>query len=116
MFINKFFTEHGVCSRREADRLVESGVITNDAKTLLPGKVAVSFVMGTKKLYDFVDNNPIFEFHPSAYTNDPLLIARNENMVAINSALQIDLTGQVCSDSIGTLFYSGIGGQVKMKS
>jgi acyl-CoA hydrolase len=59
-----------------------------------------------------VDNNPIFEFHPNAYTNDPLLIARNDNMVAINSALQVDLTGQVCSDSIGTQFYSGIGGQV----
>ena len=53
------------------------------------------------KLFDFVDNNPLFEFHPSSYTNDPFLIARNDNMVAINSALQIDLTGQVCSDSIG---------------
>ena len=59
-----------------------------------------------------MDNNPIFEFHPTAYTNDPGLIARNDNMVAINSALQVDLTGQVCSDSIGTQFYSGIGGQV----
>jgi 4-hydroxybutyrate CoA-transferase len=59
-----------------------------------------------------VDNNPIFEFHPTAYTNDPGLIARNDNMVAINSAVQIDLTGQVCSDSIGNQFYSGIGGQV----
>ena len=63
-------------------------------------------------LFEFVDNNPIFEFHPTAYTNDPGLIARNDNMVAINSALQIDLTGQVCSDSIGNQFYSGIGGQV----
>jgi acyl-CoA hydrolase len=63
-------------------------------------------------MFDFVDNNPIFEFHPAAYTNDPALIARNDNMVAINSALQIDLTGQVCSDSIGNQFYSGIGGQV----
>jgi len=59
-----------------------------------------------------VDNNPIFEFHPTAYTNDPALIARNDHMVAINSALQVDLTGQVCSDSIGNMFYSGIGGQV----
>jgi acyl-CoA hydrolase len=63
-------------------------------------------------LFDFLDNNPIFEFHPTAYTNDPELIARNDDMVAINSALQIDLTGQVCSDSIGSQFYSGIGGQV----
>ena len=68
--------------------------------------------MGSKQLFDYVDNNPIFEFHPTAYTNDPALIARNDNMIAINSALQVDLTGQVCSDSIGTYFYSGIGGQV----
>ena len=67
---------------------------------------------GVIPLIDAVDNNPIFEFHPTAYTNDPALIARNDNMVAINSALQVDLTGQVCSDSIGTYFYSGIGGQV----
>ena len=64
------------------------------------------------RLFDFVDNNPVFEFHPSAYTNDPFRIAQNDNMVAVNSALQIDLTGQVCSDSIGQYFYSGIGGQV----
>jgi 4-hydroxybutyrate CoA-transferase len=69
-------------------------------------------VLGTKRLFDFVSENPIFEFHPTAYTNDPLLIARNHRMVAINSALQVDLTGQVCSDSIGAQFYSGIGGQV----
>ena len=67
---------------------------------------------GPKRLFEFLDNNPIFEFHPTAYTNDPGLIGRNDNMVAINSALQIDLTGQVCSDSIGSFFYSGIGGQV----
>jgi 4-hydroxybutyrate CoA-transferase len=69
-------------------------------------------VLGTKRLFDFVSENPIFEFHPTAYTNDALLIARNHRMVAINSALQVDLTGQVCSDSIGAQFYSGIGGQV----
>jgi acyl-CoA hydrolase len=69
-------------------------------------------VVGTRKIFEFVDNNPIFEFHPTAYTNDPAMIARNDNMVAINSAIQVDLTGQVCSDSIGTQFYSGIGGQV----
>jgi acyl-CoA hydrolase len=69
-------------------------------------------VIGTKRIFQFVDNNPLFEFHPTSYSNDPFLIARNDNMVAINSALQVDLTGQVCSDSIGTRFFSGIGGQV----
>jgi 4-hydroxybutyrate CoA-transferase len=92
--------------------LVEAGVITGARKNFKPRKIILAFVLGTKTLFDFVDNNPIFEFHPNAYTNDPLLVARNDNMVAINSALQIDLTGQVCSDSIGTHFYSGIGGQV----
>ncbi len=92
--------------------LIEAGVITGARKSFKPRKIILAFVLGTKKLFDFVDNNPIFEFHPSAYANDPLLIARNDNMVAINSALQVDLTGQVCSDSVGTYFYSGIGGQV----
>lgn len=92
--------------------LIEAGVITGARKNFKPRKIILGFVLGTKKLFDFVDNNPIFEFHPTAYVNDPLLIARNDNMVAINAALQIDLTGQVCSDSIGTHFYSGIGGQV----
>jgi len=92
--------------------LIEAGVITGARKNYKPRKVILGFVLGTKTLFDFVDNNPIFEFHPTAYTNDPILIARNDNMVAINSALQVDLTGQVCSDSIGTYFYSGIGGQV----
>lgn len=92
--------------------LIEAGVITGARKNYKPRKVILGFVLGTKTLFDFVDSNPIFEFHPSSYTNDPRLIARNDNMVAINSALQIDLTGQVCSDSIGNYFYSGIGGQV----
>ena len=92
--------------------LIEAGVITGNRKNFKPRKIILGFVLGSKQLFDFVDNNPIFEFHPNAYTNDPGLIARNDNMVAINSALQIDLTGQVCSDSIGTYFYSGIGGQV----
>ena len=92
--------------------LIEAGVITGARKNFKPRKIILGFVLGTKKLFNFVDNNPIFEFHPTCYTNDPLLIARNDNMVAINSALQVDLTGQVCSDSIGTYFYSGIGGQV----
>jgi 4-hydroxybutyrate CoA-transferase len=92
--------------------LIDAGVITGARKNFKPRKIILGFALGTKKLFDFVDDNPIFEFHPTAYTNDPALIARNDNMVAINSALQIDLTGQVCSDSIGTYFYSGIGGQV----
>ncbi len=92
--------------------LIERGVITNRRKTLHVGKTIASFCMGTRRLYDLVDDNPTFEFHPSDYVNDPMLIARNDHMVAINSALQTDLTGQVCSDSIGHQFYSGIGGQV----
>ena len=92
--------------------LIENGVITGARKNFKPRKIIVGFALGTKSFFEFVDNNPIFEFHPTAYTNDPSLIARNDNMVAINSALQVDLTGQVCSDSIGTQFYSGIGGQV----
>jgi acyl-CoA hydrolase len=92
--------------------LIEAGVITGERKNFKPRKIILGFVLGSKRMFDFVDNNPIFEFHPTAYVNDPGLIARNENMVAINSALQVDLTGQVCSDSIGNQFYSGIGGQV----
>jgi 4-hydroxybutyrate CoA-transferase len=92
--------------------LIEEGVITGARKNFKPRKIILGFALGTKRLFNFVDNNPIFEFHPTSYTNDPGLIARNDNMVAINSALQVDLTGQVCSDSIGSQFYSGIGGQV----
>jgi 4-hydroxybutyrate CoA-transferase len=92
--------------------LIEAGVINGERKTFKPRKIILGFLLGTSKLFDFVDNNPIFEFHPSSYTNDPFQIGRNDNMIAINSALQIDMTGQVCSDSIGTYFYSGIGGQV----
>lgn len=92
--------------------LIEAGVITGNRKNYKPRKIVLGFALGSKELFDFVDNNPIFEFHPNSYTNDPGLIARNDDMVAINSALEIDLTGQVCSDSIGTYFYSGIGGQV----
>src|SRR5919108_6275440 len=92
--------------------LIEAGVLTGARKNFKPRKIILGFALGTKKLFDFMDNNPIFEFHPTAYTNDPGLIARNDKMVAINSAIQVDLTGQVCSDSIGNQFYSGIGGQV----
>jgi 4-hydroxybutyrate CoA-transferase len=92
--------------------LIEAGVINGERKNFKPRKMIVGFILGSKKIFDFVDNNPIFEFHPTAYVNDPGLIARNDQMVAINSALEVDLTGQVCSDSIGNQFYSGIGGQV----
>ncbi|HEY3356525.1 MAG TPA: acetyl-CoA hydrolase/transferase C-terminal domain-containing protein [Polyangia bacterium] len=92
--------------------LLEEGVINNAKKTLHRGKVVASFFMGTRKLYDYVDNNPFFEFHPSHYTNDPFIIAQNDSMIAINSAIEVDLTGQVCADSMGYDIYSGIGGQV----
>ena len=92
--------------------LIDAGVVNGARKNFKPRKIILGFVLGSKQMFDYVDDNPIFEFHPTSYTNDPALIARNDKMVAINSALQIDLTGQVCSDSIGTYFYSGIGGQV----
>ncbi|MEM2943659.1 MAG: GNAT family N-acetyltransferase [Methanomassiliicoccales archaeon] len=92
--------------------LVESGVITGKKKTIHKGKIVASFCMGTRRLYDFIDNNPVIEFHPSNYTNDPCLIGKHEKMVAINSALEVDLTGQVCADQLGYMFYSGLGGQV----
>ena len=105
----------GVHSEMLSDRavpLIESGVINGSRKTLHRGKVLVGFVLGTKRMFDFVNNNPIFEFHPSRYTNDPYVISQNYKMAAVNSGLQVDITGQVCADSIGTQFYSGIGGQV----
>jgi len=92
--------------------LIEAGVITGRKKTLMRGKIVTSFVMGTKRLYDFVHDNPCVELWPSDFTNDPLVIAQNENMVAINSALAVDLTGQVAADTLGGRFFSGIGGQV----
>lgn len=92
--------------------LVQRGVITGNRKTLLPGKAVASFAMGTRALYDYLDDNPFFEFRQTGFVNAPATIARNDNMVSINSALQIDITGQVCADSIGRRFYSGIGGQV----
>ncbi len=92
--------------------LIEKGAVTGARKTLHAGKVVTSFAVGTRRLYDFIHNNPLFEFHPSDYSNDPFIIARNDNMIAINAALEVDLTGQVCSDSLGTALYSGFGGQV----
>ena len=92
--------------------LVENGIITNEKKTVHPGKIVAGFVLGTKRLFDYIHNNPVFEFHPSHYVNDPFVISQNYKQVAINSAIEVDLTGQVCADSIGYSFYSGIGGQV----
>ncbi|NIR47372.1 acetyl-CoA hydrolase/transferase family protein [candidate division KSB1 bacterium] len=91
---------------------VEAGVVTNARKNLHPGKVIATFALGSNELYEYIHNNPFFEMHPVDYTNDPFVVAQNENMVAINSALEVDLTGQVCSDSIGYNIYSGFGGQV----
>ncbi|MFX0138925.1 MAG: acetyl-CoA hydrolase/transferase family protein, partial [Candidatus Hodarchaeota archaeon] len=92
--------------------LVEKGIVTCKKKTLHKDKIICSFVMGTKRLYDFVNDNPMVEFHPCDYTNDPFIISQNKKQVAINAALSVDLTGQVNSDSLGHRFYSGIGGQV----
>ena len=92
--------------------LVEAGVVTGAKKTTNRGKVVASFCMGSKRLYDFIDNNAFFEFYPTEYVNDPFVISQHEKMVAINLGLEVDLTGQVCADSLGYQFYSGIGGQV----
>jgi len=92
--------------------LVEAGVLTNARKTIHNGKIVIGFILGTKRLYKWVDDNPLCEFHRTEYVNDPFVIAQNDRMVAINSAIEIDLTGQVCADSIGPRFFSGIGGQL----
>jgi 4-hydroxybutyrate CoA-transferase len=92
--------------------LFAAGAITNKYKAVHPGRIVTSFITGTKKLFDFVDDNPLVEFHPCDRTNDTSLIRKNPNVVAINSAIQLDLTGQVCADSIGHKIYSGIGGQM----
>jgi acetyl-CoA hydrolase len=93
-------------------RLVDKGVITNSRKTLHPGKIVVGFILGSQSLYKWAHDNPLCEFHRQEYVNDPFIIAQNEKMVAINSAIEVDITGQVCADSIGPKFYSGVGGQV----
>ena len=92
--------------------LIECGAVTCAKKTINRGKVVASFCMGSKRLYDYINNNPFFEFHPTEYVNDPYIIGQHEKMVGINVGLEIDLSGQVCSDSLGYSFYSGIGGQV----
>ena len=92
--------------------LVEAGVLTNARKSLHTGKIVAGFIIGTRRLYEWVDDNPLIELHPTEYVNDPFVIAQNERQVAINSAIEVDLTGQVCADSIGPKLYSGIGGQL----
>ncbi|WP_139800732.1 acetyl-CoA hydrolase/transferase family protein [Geothermobacter hydrogeniphilus] len=92
--------------------LVEAGVLNGARKTLHPGKIICGFLLGTRRLYDWVDNNPLVELHRTEYVNDPFVVAQNERMVAINSAIEVDLTGQVCADSIGPRFHSAVGGQL----
>ncbi len=92
--------------------LVERGVINGERKSIHQGKIVAGFMLGTQRLYSFADDNPIIELHPTEYVNDPFVIAQNDRMVAINSAIEVDLTGQVCADSIGPRLYSGVGGQV----
>jgi acyl-CoA hydrolase/N-acetylglutamate synthase-like GNAT family acetyltransferase len=92
--------------------LIECGAVTGARKTMDRGKIVASFCMGTQKLYRYIHNNPVFSFHPTEYVNDPHVISKQYKQVAINVALEVDLTGQVCADSLGTKFYSGIGGQV----
>ena len=91
---------------------IEKGILTGRRKSIHKEKAVLTFALGSKRLYDYLDNNPQFEAHPSDYTNNPNVVAQHDNMVAINSALEVDITGQVCSDSIGTFIYSGFGGQV----
>lgn len=93
-------------------RAIEDGIVTNAYKSLHPGKVIATFLLGSERLYEYSHNNPLFELHQVDYTNDPFVVSRNDNMISINSALEVDLTGQVCSDSIGYSIYSGFGGQV----
>jgi acetyl-CoA hydrolase len=92
--------------------LVEAGVVTNSRKTLHPGKIVAGFIIGTNRLYQWTDDNPLIELHPTEYVNDPFVIAQNERQVAINSAIEVDITGQVCADSIGPKLFSGVGGQL----
>lgn len=95
-----------------AMRAIERGVVTGNMKTIHPGKVVVTFCLGSDQLYDFIHNNPLIEAHPVEHVNDPFVVSQNDNMIGVNSAIEIDLTGQVCSDSIGSYIYSGFGGQV----
>jgi acyl-CoA hydrolase len=95
-----------------AMKAIQLGIVTGNQKTLHQGKVVITFALGSEELYDFLNDNPLIESHPVEHVNDPFVISQNENMVAINSAIEVDLTGQVCSDSVGAYIYSGFGGQV----
>ncbi|MEX2660980.1 MAG: acetyl-CoA hydrolase/transferase C-terminal domain-containing protein, partial [Vicinamibacterales bacterium] len=115
--LRRLFDKHdlGIHTEMFSDGVVDlaqAGVITNRRKQLHPGRMITSFVLGSQRVYDFVDDNPFVEFHPCDHTNDTARIRRNDRVVAINSALEIDLSGQVCADSIGFRVYSGIGGQM----
>jgi 4-hydroxybutyrate CoA-transferase len=115
--LRRLFDKHdlGIHTEMASDGiidLVKAGVITNTRKNVHPGRTVVSFAMGSQRLYDFIDDNPLVEFHPADRTNDTALIRKNDRVVAINSALEVDLSGQVCADSIGFRMYSGIGGQM----
>eukprot|EP00041_Stephanoeca_diplocostata_P021676 m.508734 g.508734 ORF g.508734 m.508734 type:complete len:684 (+) comp21885_c0_seq1:171-2222(+) len=92
--------------------LIDLGVVNGSKKNINPGAIVTSFCMGTRRLYDTVHDNPLFQFRPTEYTNDPFIISQHDNMISINSALGVDLTGQVAADSLGHRFYSGVGGQV----
>lgn len=92
--------------------LVEAGVVNGSRKSLHPGKIICGFLLGTRRLYEWVDKNPLVELHRTEYVNDPFVVAQNERMVAINSAIEVDFTGQVCADSIGTKMHSAVGGQL----
>lgn len=92
--------------------LTEAGVITGARKTLHPGKIVAGFILGSQELYRWLDRNPLVELYPTEYVNDPAVIGQNYRQVAINSALEVDLTGQVCADSIGAKLFSGVGGQM----
>lgn len=92
--------------------LVEAGVVNGSAKQLLPGKMVANFLMGTKRLYDFVDHNKDVAMYPADYTNDPVVVSKNDHIICINSCVQVDLMGQACSESVGLKQISGVGGQV----
>ena len=115
--LSRLFNKHdlGVHTEMFSDRVVdlaEAGVITNRRKKVHPGRITTSFVAGSRRLYDFVDDNPFVEFYPADHTNDTAVIRKNSNVVAVNSAIEVDLSGQVVADSVGFRIYSGIGGQM----
>ena len=115
LFYLSGFKDLGIHSEMISDgtrSLVEKGVITGRKKTIHQGKIVVTFLMGSRAFYDWVDDNPIIEMHPVDYTNNPFVIAQNKKMVALNSALEVDLLGQVCADTLGPKQFAGVGGQL----